>query len=83
MRLILSFVSALIAGVLFNSWIPSLGISALAFLTDYVILAVLLTVIISAGISHAFNLIDGLNGLAMGVALIVDIGLGEPRLFGW
>ena len=77
LRLILSFVSALIAGVLFNSWIPSLGISALAFLTDYVILAVLLTVIISAGISHAFNLIDGLNGLAMGVALIVDIGLGS------
>ena len=77
LRLILSFVSAMIAGLLFNSWIPSLGISGLAFVTDYAIPAVLLTVIISAGISHAFNLIDGLNGLAMGIALIVDIGLGS------
>jgi len=45
----------MIAGLLFNSWIPSLGISGLAFVTDYAIPAVLLTVIISAGISHAFN----------------------------
>ena len=75
-RLILSFVSALCAGLLSNCWIPRLGITGLEFVTSYLVLSALLTIVVSAGISQAFNLIDGLNGLAIGISLLTGLGLG-------
>ena len=75
-RLLLSFASALCAGLLFNFWIPRLGIPGLEFLTSYVVVSAFLTILVSAGISQAFNLIDGLNGLAIGISLLTGLGLG-------
>ena len=75
-RLVLSFASALCAGLLFNCWIPRLGIPGLEFVTSYLVLSALLTIVVSAGISQAFNLIDGLNGLAIGISLLTGLGLG-------
>ena len=75
-RLLLSFASALCAGLLFNFWIPRLGIPGLEFLTSYVVVSAFLTIMVSAGISQAFNLIDGLNGLAIGISLLTGLGLG-------
>ena len=75
-RLVLSFVSALCAGLLFNCWIPRLGIPGLEIVTSYLVVSALLTILVSAGISHAFNLIDGLNGLAIGISLLTGLGLG-------
>ena len=76
-RLLLSFASALCAGLLFNFWIPRLGIPGLEFLTSYVVVSAFLTILVSAGISQAFNLIDGLNGLAIGISLLTGLGLGS------
>jgi UDP-N-acetylmuramyl pentapeptide phosphotransferase/UDP-N-acetylglucosamine-1-phosphate transferase len=53
-----------------------LGIPGLEIVTSYLVLSVLLTILVSAGISHAFNLIDGLNGLAIGISLLTGLGLG-------
>ena len=75
-RLVLSFASALCAGLLFNSWIPRLGIPGLEFVTSYLVVSALLTIMVSSGISQAFNLIDGLNGLAIGISLLTGLGLG-------
>ena len=75
-RLFLSFASALCAGLLFNCWIPRLGIPGLEFVTSYIVVSALLTILVSAGISQAFNLIDGLNGLAIGISLLTCFGLG-------
>ena len=76
-RLVLSFASALCAGLLFNFWIPRLGIPGLEFVTSYVVVSAFLTILVSAGISQAFNLIDGLNGLAIGISLLTGLGLGS------
>ncbi|MDG2404755.1 MAG: glycosyltransferase [Paracoccaceae bacterium] len=75
-RLVLSFASALSAGLLFNYWIPRLGIPGLEFLTSHLVISALLTILVSAGVSHSFNLIDGLNGLAIGVSILIGLGLG-------
>ena len=37
--------------------------------------ATVFTVLISGGVAHATNLIDGLNGLAMGVCMLIASGL--------
>ena len=75
MRLVLSFVSALIAGVLLGAWIPRMGVPVLELLTLYTFPAIILTLLVSGGISHSLNLIDGLNGLAIGVSIVIALGL--------
>lgn len=75
-RLLLSFVSAAMAAVLFNTWITDTGLNALWFLTYGPVISLIFTIILSGGIAHAVNLIDGLNGLAMGVTMLIAGGLG-------
>ena len=41
---------------------------------------VLFTVFATSGVSHAFNLVDGLNGLSMGIGIIAMIALGVIAL---
>lgn len=74
-RLFLSFLSALTAGFSLGIWIPSLGIPGVDYLLDFTFIAAIFTVIISGGISHSLNLIDGLNGLALGVSIAIGLGL--------
>ena len=75
MRLVLAFVSALLAGLLFEAWIPRMGVPVLEILTLYTLPAIVLTLLVSGGISHSLNLIDGLNGLAIGVSIVIALGL--------
>lgn len=74
-RLLLSFVSAGIAIALSGVWITDTGLPALSFLTFTPVAAIAFTIILTGGISHAVNLIDGLNGLAMGVSMMIALGL--------
>jgi len=74
-RLLLSFISAGLAIYLIGFWVTDTGISALGFLTFTPVVAIAFTVILTGGISHAVNLIDGLNGLAMGVSMMIALGL--------
>ena len=75
-RLILSFVSAAMAAVFFNTWITDTGLNALWFLTYGPVISLIFKIILSGGIAHAVNLIDGLNGLAMGITMLTAGGLG-------
>jgi len=74
-RLLLSFVSALVAGMLLGMWVPRLGVPGIDLITAFAPTAILLTVIVSGGISHSINLIDGLNGLSIGVSIAISLGL--------
>ncbi len=72
MRLGAAFVSALAAAFLLKAVLPIPGISA----NGVGVLCWVFTCFCVAGVTHAFNIIDGLNGLASGVAVIVLAGLG-------
>ena len=74
-RLILSFISALCAIAIFRAWIGPLGSPYLNWITSTLFGATVFTVLISGGVAHATNLIDGLNGLAMGVRMLIAGGL--------
>jgi len=74
-RLILSFISALCAIAIFRVWIGPLGSPYLNWITSTLFGATLFTVLISGGVAHATNLTDGLNGLAMGVCMLIAGGL--------
>ena len=74
-RLILSFISALCAISIFRVWIGPLGSPYLNWITSTLLGATVFTVLISGGVAHATNLIDGLNGLAMGVCMLIAGGL--------
>ena len=74
-RLILSFISALCAIAIFRAWIGPLGSPYLNWITSTLFGATVFTVLISGGVAHATNLIDGLNGLAMGVCMLIAGGL--------
>ena len=71
-RLILSFISALCAISVFRVWIGPLGSPYLNWITSTLLGATVFTVLISGGVAHATNLIDGLNGLAMGVCMLIS-----------
>ena len=58
MRLVLSFASALLAGMLFVALIPRMGVPVLEQLTLYTFYAIILTLLISGGNSHSLNLTD-------------------------
>jgi len=56
-------------------WIHKAGVPGLDWLLHFSALAIFGTVMASAGIAHAFNLIDGLNGLAGLTAVFGAVGL--------
>ncbi len=71
-RLLASFVSAGLGCWLLGATINRLDVANLnTLLVTVPVLAIAITIIAVAGICHAFNLIDGYNGLAGGVAAMV------------
>ena len=71
MRLLLSFFSAGIAGILLNAWVMRSGVPFLDIALAVPLFAIVFTMLMSGGICHAINLVDGLNGLAIGLAIIM------------
>lgn len=74
-RLLAAALSSVLAIGGLGVWIPRVDIVGLDFLMDSKIIAFSFTVIATAGVCHAFNLIDGLNGLAGGFAVSALVGL--------
>ena len=66
--------AALAAGmgmVLLGAVVPSVGVSALDPLVQWLPIGVALTLLLVVGFTHAMNIIDGLNGLASGLTLLM------------
>ena len=75
-RLLAAIGSALMAGLLLKAVLPIPGIST----GGLVVICWVFTCFCVAGVTHAFNIIDGLNGLSSGVAVIILCGLGWVAL---
>ncbi len=70
-RLVFALVSSLVAIYLFDVYINRLDIPFIDTILSIEILAVIFTVFALTGVSNAYNIIDGFNGLSSGVAVLV------------
>ena len=74
-RLLLSFISAGIAAALLGTVVHTVNIPALDAVVAWSPVAIIFTVFGVGGVTHSFNLIDGYNGLASGVNVILMAGM--------
>ena len=74
-RLLAAALSSAICIVLLGFWIPRADTPLLDGLFAFAPFAIVFTIFAASGICHAFNLIDGVNGLAAGIGVIVAVGL--------
>ena len=74
-RYLMAAFSALCAIAIIGVRITHADAVGLDWLLAFAPFAVLMTVFVVASFCHAFNLIDGLNGLASGTGILVAIGL--------
>jgi UDP-GlcNAc:undecaprenyl-phosphate GlcNAc-1-phosphate transferase len=75
-RLIGTAISAGLAGYFFNTWIARLDIPYVDFIFTIPTVSILFTCFAVAGLSNAYNIIDGFNGLASMVAIITLLAIG-------
>jgi UDP-GlcNAc:undecaprenyl-phosphate/decaprenyl-phosphate GlcNAc-1-phosphate transferase len=74
-RLAAAALSSVIVVATLGVWLSEVGIPGLDPLLHITPVAIFATVFFVTGMCHAFNLIDGLNGLASGGGIIVGLGL--------
>lgn len=59
----------------FGYFLNNSGISFFDFFLNNFFILIIVTVLYTATLSHAFNIIDGLNGLASGIGIIMFLGI--------
>ncbi|MCE6967121.1 MraY family glycosyltransferase [Cereibacter sphaeroides] len=74
-RLAAAVLSSLIVVATLGTWLPRLDVPGLDLLIAWSPLAIAFTVFAVAGVCNAFNLIDGMNGLAGSTGVITALGL--------
>lgn len=74
-RLVAALASAALAGWLLGAWVVRLDVPMLEAGVGLPVVSVLFTCLLVAGITNAFNIIDGFNGLAGGVASLILMGI--------
>ena len=75
LRFMAALVSAGLAGWLLNAWIVRVDVAWFDGVIAISAVSILFTCIAVAGLVNAFNIIDGFNGLAGGVASLVLLGI--------
>lgn len=74
-RLLATALSAAVGGVVLGGWLTRLDVPGVDYLMTIGVFSVLVTCFAVSGVANAFNLIDGYNGLAGMVAVIILCGL--------
>lgn len=74
-RLAAAFVSAALGGFLLDAWVVRIDVPALDSAFAAPTLAIVFSCVLVAGLVNAFNIIDGFNGLAGGVASLILVGI--------
>ena len=74
-RLFLTALSAGVAGFLLNAWLTDIQVIGIDFLLAIPFVSILFTCFAVAGVANSFNLIDGFNGLASGVAVMILLAI--------
>ncbi len=87
-RLIFIAFGALLASLLLGAQINSLDIPVLDYLLIFPVVSIILTIFAVTGLTNAYNIIDGFNGLSSMVGMITLLGLGyvsfkinDPMIF--
>ncbi len=80
LRYLSAVLSTALAIYLLDVMIVSPDLIGLYWLFEFPAVCCVFTLFVVASYCHAFNLIDGLNGLATGVGLIASVGLGIVAL---
>lgn len=81
MRLLLSFVSAAFAGALLGAWISRTGLPFIDVALSITIISIMFSMLMAGGICHSINLVDGLNGLSIGLSIIMSLALATIASF--
>ena len=76
-RMLAAISSSLLTIWLFGVWLPRTGIPVLDPLMEYSAVGIPLTILVTAGITNGFNLIDGVNGLASLTAIVAALALSQ------
>ena len=74
-RLGATVLSGLIACLLTNTWLRSVGVPVADLFFSFPLVAIPVTAVAIAGVANALNIIDGFNGLAGGSAIIVLVAI--------
>ncbi|BAN24427.1 glycosyl transferase family 4 [Caballeronia insecticola] len=75
-RLITSMIAALLACFLLEAVVERVGLSYVDALLVYLPCSIFFTVLSVSGLVHAINIIDGMNGLASVVAILILSSIG-------
>lgn len=75
-RLIFTMLAALLGSFLLNATIRSMDIPEINALLQINLIAIAFTMIAVGGVANAVNLIDGFNGLAGGISVMILLALG-------
>ena len=74
-RLLASIFSGALVIWFFEVWVNSIGIPIIDMLLSFGLAGIIFTLIATSGVVNAFNLIDGLNGLAGFTGILVALSL--------
>lgn len=74
-RLFLTALSAGAAGLLLNSWLTDIQVFGIDYLLAIPAISILFTCFAVAGVANSFNLIDGFNGLASVVSMMILLAI--------
>jgi UDP-GlcNAc:undecaprenyl-phosphate GlcNAc-1-phosphate transferase len=74
-RILAAAASGALFMLLFGEWLPRADFPGLDFAVQWAPFAIVLSIFLTVGVSHAFNLIDGLNGLASFTAISAALAL--------
>ena len=74
-RILATAASGVIFMCLFGEWLPRADFPGLDYIVKWAPFAIMLSIFLTVGVSHAFNLIDGLNGLASLTAISAALAL--------
>jgi UDP-N-acetylmuramyl pentapeptide phosphotransferase/UDP-N-acetylglucosamine-1-phosphate transferase len=76
-RMLAAVGASLLAIWLLGVWLPRTGIPGLDAVVDHWAIGIPLTLLVTAGVSNGFNLIDGVNGLASLTAIVAAVALSQ------
>lgn len=86
-RLLAALISSLLVIVIFQVWLTRADVPGLDALMPMWVIGVPVTLLVTAGISNGFNLIDGIHGLAAVTAIVASLALaaiavraGDPAM---
>lgn len=75
-RMIATLLASLIVIWFLGGWLPRVDIPVFDDLLGYWFLGIPMTLLLTAGVTNGFNLIDGVNGLAATTGIVAAVALG-------